>query len=275
MTAPVPQHGRWRIAGRPDCAHAEAIAWLADGDAVLLGERHDRADHHRWQLQVAAGLLSHRALVMGFEMFPARLDRVLAEWVAGELTEAAFLERAEWGTVWGFPAHLYLPLFHFCREAGVPMIGLNCRRDLVREVGAGGWAAVPEEAREGLTPARPSPPAYRQFVFDLTGGPRPGRAAQSPDDTAFDSFLRAQEVWDRAFATRIAAATARPGAPLVVGIIGMGHLQWGGGVPWQLADLGIDRVRVALPETPCAPPIAEGATDAVCCLPHGGPPNSA
>lgn len=272
MTAPRPQRGCWRLADRHDCAHADAIAWLAEGDAVLLGERHDRADHHRWQLHVAAGLLSRRALVIGFEMFPARLDPVLAEWVAGDLSEAAFLDRAEWRTVWGFPADLYLPLFQFCREAGVPMIGLNCRRDLVRDVGAGGWEAVPEEAREGLTPARPSPPPYRRFVFDLTGGARPGRAARSPEDPAFDRFLRAQEVWDRAFATRIAAATTRPGAPLVVGIIGMGHLQWGGGVPWQLADLGIDRVRVALPQTPCAPPIAQGAADAVCHLPRGGAP---
>lgn len=242
------------------------FADLARAQTVLLGERHDRADIHRWQLHTAAGLAAHRPIVMGFEMFPARLDPVLADWVAGRIgSEDAFLTRAEWGSVWGFPPELYLPLFRFCREAGVPMLGLNVRRGLVRAVGAGGWEAVPEDEREGLTPAKPSPVAYRRFIFDLAGG-GPGRRAQGPGDPAFDRFVRAQEVWDRAFATHIARAARGPGNPLVVGIIGMGHLQFGGGVPWQLADLGIADTRVLIPHDPGARP-APGAADAAFALP--------
>ena len=242
------------------------IADLARAQVVLLGERHDRADMHRWQLHVAAALVAHRPIVMGFEMFPARLDPVLADWTAGRIgSEEEFLARAEWGSVWGFPPDLYLPLFRFCRETAVPMVGLNVRRDLVRAVGAGGWDSVPEDQREGLTPARPSPAAYRRFIFDLTGGGPPSRTLQSPEDPGFDRFLRAQEVWDRAFATHIARAVQRPGAPLVVGIIGMGHLQFGGGVSWQLADLGVTASRVLIPHDPGARP-PSGAADATFAL---------
>ncbi|WP_323038338.1 ChaN family lipoprotein [Gemmobacter sp.] len=245
----------------------DLIADLARAPAVLLGERHDRADIHRWQLHVAAGLAAHRPIVMGFEMFSARLDPVLADWVAGRIgSEEEFLVRAEWQTVWGFPPDLYLPLFRFCRETGVPMVGLNVRRDLVRAVGAGGWAAVAEADREGLTPARPSALPYRRFIFDLTGGAIPGRKVQSPEDPAFDRFLRAQEVWDRAFATHIARAARGPGRPLVVGIIGMGHLQFGGGVSWQLADLGMTGARVLIPHD-CGERPAPGAADAAFELP--------
>lgn len=260
MTAPG-----WTQGGQP-VAHDRLIAALAQAPAVLLGEQHDRADHHRWQLHVAAGLAAHRPVVMGFEMFPARLDPVLADWVAGRLDEDSFLTRAEWGTVWGFAAELYLPLFRFCREMAVPMVGLNVARELVRAVGVGGWGAVPEDQRQGLTPARPSTATYRRFIFDLTGGGRPDRKAATPDDPVFDRFVRAQEVWDRAFATHILRATRRPGAPLVIGIIGMGHLQFGGGVPWQLADLGLQGARVLIPETAGAP-VPPGAADAVFSLP--------
>ena len=254
--------GHWTDgAGAPLPAPA-LFAGLAGMQAVLLGERHDRADHHRWQLHVAAGLAAHRPLVMGFEMFPARLDPVLAEWVAGGLSEEDFLTRAEWGTVWGHPAELYMPIFRFCRDMAVPMVGLNVARDLVRAVGAGGWDSVPEAQREGLTAPKPSPMPYRRFIFGLTGGGRPDRKATSPEDPAFDRFVRAQEVWDRAFATRIARAAARPGNPLVVGIIGMGHLQHGGGVPWQLADLGLNRVRALIPADAGDLP-GPGAADAV------------
>jgi len=260
----IPAPGQWL---RPDTgetpSHAAVIAQAARAPVVLLGERHDRADHHRWQMQVAAGLLAHRpGMVMGFEMFPARLNPVLADWVAGRLSEEAFLERAEWGTVWGFPADLYLPLFHFCRLHRVEMIGLNCRRDLVREVGAGGWDAVPEDAREGITPALPATPAYRRYLFAVTGGARPDRAAQSPEDPAFDRFVRAQQTWDRAFACRIASVCARPEPPLVVGIIGRGHLEFGGGTPAQLAGLGIPGACVLLPGLSSGP-AEPGLADAV------------
>ena len=50
---------------------------------------------------------------------------------------------------------------------------------------------MPEDTRGGLTPACPATPEYRQYLFDITGGPRPDRAAQTPDDPAFDRFVRA------------------------------------------------------------------------------------
>ena len=265
---------RWLDANGEPISHAEALSRAAQSQVVLLGETHDRPDHHRWQLHVAAGLAALRPVVLGFEMFPARLNPVLAEWVAGGLSEDEFLTRAEWQTVWGFPPEIYLPLFRFCREGGVPMIGLNVRRDLVRAVGKGGWDAVPEDQREGLSSARPSPLPYRRFIFDLTGGARPDRAAQSPESPAFDGFVRAQEVWDRAFATHLAAGVQRPGAPLAVGIMGMGHVQFGGGVPWQLADLGIAQTSVLIPQDHDAP-FRRGAADATCILPSAFEPPAA
>ncbi|WP_088624805.1 ChaN family lipoprotein [Oceanicola sp. 22II-s10i] len=264
MTAP-----HWyRPGGDAVVPHAVVLAEMARAPVVLLGETHDRADIHRWQLHVAAGLLARREVVLGFEMFPARLDPVLADWVAGRLSEEAFLERAEWGEVWGFPAELYLPLFRFCRDTGTRMIGLNCRRGLVREVGKGGWDSVPEADREGLTPARPSSEPYRRFIFDLARGvpqERRGADALSPE---FTRFIRAQEVWDRSFATRIAGAV-EVGGPLVVGIIGKGHLQFSGGVSWQLADLGVTGAMVAVTERAGAAHLEEGAADYVAVLPGG------
>lgn len=263
----IPAPGKWLYPAEgttPD--HTQVMAEMARAPAVLLGERHDRADHHRWQMQIAAGLLAHRPkMVMGFEMFPQRLDPVLADWVAGNLDEAQFLERAEWGKVWGFPAELYLPLFHFCRLHRVPMVGLNCRRALVSDVGAGGWDSIPVEAREGITPSAPASPAYRRYLFEITGGARPDRAAQGPEDVAFDRFVRAQQTWDRAFACRIVEAAQRWPDALVVGIIGRGHLEYRGGTPAQLDDIGFTGARVLLPQETC-PKAMPPAPDLACAV---------
>ncbi len=231
-----------------ELSHADLMQRMAGKRAVLLGETHDRYDIHRWQLHVSASLLATgRPLVMGFEMFPRRVQPALDAFVAGDLDAAAFLDQCEWATVWGFTPELYLPLFHFCRQFRVPMKALNCRRPLVTEVGKLGWEAIPEAERDGVTPARTATPAYRQYLFDITGGGSPARKAGSADSPDFDRFVRAQQTWDRAFACNIAAALAETPDALVIGIIGRGHLEFGHGTPYQLADLGIAEVAVLLP----------------------------
>jgi S1-C subfamily serine protease len=53
-------------------------------------------------------------------------------------------------------------------------------------------------------------------------------------------------------AEALAAAHRRNPGALVVGIVGRGHLEYGYGIPHQLADLGIDDVAVLLPITETA-----------------------
>ncbi len=216
--------------------------------AVLLGETHTVYEIHRWQLQVATVLHALRPnIAIGFEMFPRAKQSVLDDWVAGKFSTAAFLEAVDWPTVWGYDANLYLPLLHFCRQQQVKMLALNCHRPLVTRVGKEGWAAIPEDERDGLTPAAEATPAYRKFLFEIMGGTAAPMQATSADDPALDRFIRAQQTWDRAFACNIARALEQPDPPLVIGIIGSGHLQYGHGTPYQLRDLGIENVSVLLP----------------------------
>ncbi|HUH76568.1 MAG TPA: ChaN family lipoprotein, partial [Devosia sp.] len=155
--------------------HAELIARMAGQQVVLLGETHNRYDIHRWQLHVAASLLaSGRPLVLGFEMFPRRVQPALDAYVAGDLDTESFLIQSEWQQVWGFDPALYLPLFQFCRQFKLPMLALNCYRALVSRVGKEGWDAIPEAERDGLTPAKPASAAHRQHLFEITGGVREG-----------------------------------------------------------------------------------------------------
>ncbi|WP_126401193.1 ChaN family lipoprotein [Blastochloris tepida] len=248
---------------------APVLRRAAEQDVVLLGESHDVAEIHRWQLHAVAALHVLRPnLAVGFEMFPRDVQPVLDRWVAGLYDTDGFLAAVDWPAIWGFDPALYLPLFEFCRQQMVPMIALNCRRGLVSAVGCDGWEAVPDAAREGITPPAPASPAYRRYLFAATGGGAMGgrTAAAGADDPAFARIVRAQQCWDRAFACAIADHRARlDPPPLVAGIIGRGHLEHGFGVPAQLHDLGIGRTCVLLPaiaET-IDPAAAAGLADAV------------
>ncbi len=223
---------------------------MAARQAVLLGETHTVAEIHRWQLHVATILrFIRKNVALGFEMFPRRVQPVLDQWVAGQLTSAQFLDKTDWKTVWGYDAELYMPLFHFCRQQRVPMLALNCYRALVTRVGKEGWDAIPEDERDGLTPSAEATVAYREYLFGL-GLNRSPTAPVSAMDPSLDRFIRAQQTWDRAFACNIARALRQPDPPLVIGIIGRGHLEYGHGTPYQLRDLGVPAPAVLLPSIP-------------------------
>ena len=147
---------------------------------MLLGESHTDVDHHHWQLHTLAALHGRGGnVVIGFEAFPRRLQSVLDDWVAGKLTDEAFLKASEWRQVWGYDAALYMPLFQFARLNRIPMIALNVERTLVSQVGQQGWEAVPVAEREGLSDPAPASAAYQRElarVFAMKRTMPPGAA---------------------------------------------------------------------------------------------------
>ncbi len=261
-------------ASRGQIPQARLLERLAGHRVLLLGETHDVAEIHRWQLHVIAALQARRpTLAVGFEMFPRATQPLLDRWVAGHLRTEEFLAAVDWFRIWGFDPELYLPLFHFCRQQRVPMLALNCPRALVSRVRREGWDAIPEAERDGLTPAAPPTAAYRRWLARLMS-----RLRERPVvlDRRFDGFLAAQQTWDRAFACNIARALQGEAPPeLVVGIVGRGHLEHGHGTPYQLGDLGISDHAVFLTTTAEDDPeraLAAGIATAVFRLDDPEPP---
>lgn len=225
-----------------------------DHPVILLGEHHDRAADHAWQLTTIDTLAWHEPVVLGLEMFPRATQPVLDRWTAGELDEAAFLRETDWQHVWGFDPDLYWPIFRWARDHRVPMVALNVSSALVHRVAQAGWAAVPAAAREGVgTPAPPSA-EYRAMLREAMG---------DHAGAALDRFIAAQQVWDRAMAEAIVAARTRFPQRTVVGLMGAGHLEHRWGVPAQLAALGVRDALVLIPEQHLCQPPGAGYADAV------------
>jgi uncharacterized iron-regulated protein len=238
----------------------DAFVALAGQGIVLLGESHDEAEHHRWQLHTIAALFSlQHDMALGFEMFPRRVQPVLDRWSRGELNETAFLNEVDWPRIWGIDAELYLPMFHFARMHRLPMVALNVDRETNRRVAMQGFASVANTERENVGDPAPASPFYRDRLFGWFKQHPAGSAGADAD--RLERFVRAQVFWDRAMAEAI--ANARRERPLIVGITGRGHIEYGDGIPHQLAALGVNDVATALPwqaDTDCPahdPPIAD------------------
>ena len=234
----------------------DIIANAVRQDVVLLGEQHDDEDHHRWQLQMLSALHAQRPdMVIGFEMFPRRVQPVLDQWVAGSLSARDFLKQTEWDKVWNYPAQMYMPLFEFARINKIPMRALNVEATLTRMVADKGWENVPEAAREGIGRPAPALPAYLDYLREVhrmhetTSSAHVAKQATTPD-AGLKGFVDSQLTWDRAMAEALSQAVSRDGKkdpPLVVGIMGSGHIRHGHGVPHQLRDLGVSKVASLLP----------------------------
>ncbi len=252
--------GQWIDPASGDVVETRALLERVAGEAdiVLLGESHTTAAHHRWQNYMLAALHARNPqLAVGFEMLPRSAQKVLDEWQRGALTESELLARSDWQAAWGYDADYYLPLFHFTRLHRLPTLALNVDRGLVSRVGREGWDAVEPAAREGVSNPAPADPAYRDSLADLflfKRGMDSGHQSvdeeerrEVMDSAEFLHFVEAQLTWDRAMADILAQAHRRNPDGLVVGIVGRGHAEFGYGIPHQLADLGIDAVRVLLP----------------------------
>lgn len=276
----------WTTLDKPPmkpAAAADIMEEMARRDVVLLGEYHDEDDHHRWQVHTLAALHVQRPnMVIGFEMFPRRLQPVLDRWVKGELTLKQFLVESEWDKVWNAPPELYVPLFQFARINRIPMVALNVDNTLNKAVREKGWDKVPEAEREGVSRPAAPPEAYREFLFEVYRGHGSVHGAKgdksdkdrkaSKADPGFRHFVESQTTWDRAMAEALAQRILpAQGAdkPLAVGIVGSGHLRFGHGIPHQLRDLGVKNVGtlVAMPADTECKELPPGLADAVFALP--------
>ncbi len=256
-----PVSGSWVLDG-VEGTHSsrDVLDHIEGARIILLGESHDRPEDHRWQLHTLAALHSrYPDLRIGFEMFQRGHQDDLNRWVEGKLTEAKLLENTNWFENWGFPSELYAPMLHFARMHQRPAHALNVDRKLVSRVGEDGWDALPSGLREEIGEPAAIPDAYRERLEEVVKDhPVPDGI---DDATYLERFLRAQNFWDRVMAKALAEA-AESGGP-VVGLVGRGHMEYGHGIPHQLADLGITEVAALLPHRsgePCldeSPPIAD------------------
>ena len=223
---------------------AAMIDELARADIVLVGERHNDFAHHRAQQEVITALLGRGPVAVGMESFPNRRNPVLEGWRQGETGSfLAFLEEVGWYQGWGVDPALYRPILETVRRHRLPLVGINIPRSQIRTIARKGMSALPEKARERIGPVAEPAEAYREALRESLA------SHDGEGDPA--GFIRAQTAWDAAMASALLQAREAHPDAVVVGLVGMGHLRGGYGIPHQLRARAEDLVvRTVLPYDP-------------------------
>jgi len=217
---------------------AEVAQKLAKTRLVFLGESHTSAEFHRVQLQVIRELQrAGRKVLVGLEMYPVAEQPALDLWNGGTLSEAEFVERSRWYRNWGYHWNYYRDIFLFCREAKIPLYGVNVPRELVSDVRKKGFDGLTAEQKALLPPKIDSENADHRRLFKAFFDESDSMHPASMPEAMWDGMFRAQCTWDAAMAWNAVAPLKKrndPNAVMVV-LIGAGHVAYGLGAQRQAA----------------------------------------
>jgi uncharacterized iron-regulated protein len=185
------------------------------------------------------------------EMFQRPFQPALDAFVAGTIDEDELLRRVEWRERWNMDFALYRPILAFAREHRIPVVALNVRREVTRQIAREGMESLSDELRADLPAEIVTDDAeHRAMVTEALGG------HEGMDAARLERFYLAQLVWDEAMGEGVARALGAEGAPRrMVVLAGRMHVQRGLGIPRRAARrgaLGAHRVILPLPPSEMA-----------------------
>lgn len=256
-TAYTPGEYRAFTGGGQPATLDDVVRAMAAHDVVFIGETHDDPTGHWLEaelLERAWRAHGHRApageqrdVALSLEFFERDVQPVLDEYLAGLITESAFLAD---GRPWPRYATDYRPMVEFAREHGLDVIAANAPRRYVTRVtlhGRESLEALGPAAREHLPPLPYGQPSaeYRdqwiQVISDVMQqeGLKCGVPVEDPPAHAgahqdMGNQLHAQTLWDATMAWWISRhLEAQPDA-LVLHVVGGFHVARGTGTPEHL-----------------------------------------
>jgi len=207
---------------------------------IMLGEHHQNTEHHAWHLNMIRDIATQKEnMELAIEMLPRSAQAVLDQWVSGKLSEAELIQKSNWNHYWFYDVELYLPVLRYAREKGIKIHALNVERSLFNAVSEQGWEKVPQAKREGLSkPVAGTKPYLIQLAKSFRRHqPMVNEELKKEVGEKFSRFVEVQLLWDRAMAEGISEALNQPHKPVVVSIMGSGHMMNGNGAIHQLAAI--------------------------------------
>jgi len=237
---------------------------LVQARVVLIGEAHTALDQKLFHAELLAAMAGLKDdLVLGMEFFLRSDQNSLDRWGRGDLDEDELLSEVGWYDRGGYRFEYYRPVMEVARSHGIPVVGLNVSRDILRAVNRGGLDGLDEEQQSEVGAVETAgSPQHRYLISRYFGE----TVAMLPDSW-FQNMYSAQCLWDVVMARSILDNLPN-GATMVV-IVGSGHVAYDLGIARRIREELAATEREALAVTtfcPLTAPAPDPEGD-----PHGHP----
>lgn len=250
--------------GAPLAGEQAFKALIAGADVVSVGETHDQVKDHQAQFEALKALNEARGpkIAVGFEMLNLTLQPVLDDYAAGRLTEAEFLQKADWKNEWGFDFNMYKPLFDLIREKKLKALALNLPKKVVSKIARAGLDALPAEDKAYL-PAGLQVTSNERYINYIKASFEGHGDSPMSGMFKFENYLAAMSAWNETMGARLADfLNANTGYAGLV-IAGSGHVIFNAGIPASVAARTSGLRQVSFyPQPAAACPAALPAEDA-------------
>ncbi len=229
---------------------------LATTDVIFVGEQHDDAATHRFELTILESLARrNRPVIVALEMFERDTQKFVDDYLKGKISEDEFLKNSR---PWGNYASDYRPLIEFAKAKGWRVIASNVPRKYAQQVSRGGLpvlSKLPDKERRLVAKdiSAPNDDYFKNFVETMKSHPgaddnKKDKKEMSEEDRAMvQRIYEAQCVKDDTMAESIADAfgNAEEPKPLVVHFNGAFHSDYRFGTAMRtIKRLPKARVRV-------------------------------
>jgi len=227
---------------------------LRENELVLLGEHHDQGIDQELALRLVRELRGlHYNLALGLEMvqlqFQPALDRYISREVADLAAADEDLRRStEWDDRWPFPFENYLPLFHWARQARVPLVAANTDSEAQLKVQLSGFEGLRGAERQRYVPDvlgflnYTNQPGFKMYAdrvirrsFEYHN--ETGVLGPSPDPNL---FFAARVLWDETMANAATKWLEEHPRHKMVLLAGSDHVKYGYGIQARAERLGTD-----------------------------------
>ncbi len=214
--------------------------WLSL-QAFLIGEVHNRYEHHLFQLEVIKTLYNYyKDLVIGLEMVQAPFQKYLDEFIEGKLSEKELLEKIEYFERWKFDYNLYRDIFLWAKEKKIRLWALDVPQEIVKKVSKEGFLSLSPEEKMLLPELDLDQPAYKEYLRKIY------EKHKFETPTNFEYFYQAQVLRDSWMAERIVEfLRANPSKKMIV-LVGKGHLINYYGIPTALKSRNFHNFKTIL-----------------------------
>src|SRR3989454_2529051 len=230
----------WDVKAGSVISEETLLSRLGGSRFVILGARHDNADHHALQAKLVRAMVeAGRRPALGFEMLATDDAPAIVRYLARSPKDAAGLGDAVNWSRSGWPEwRFYQPIAQAALDASVPIVATNLSRAATEAVRRNGLPGLGPTLMSQLRLAEPTPDTRLAMTREL----RESHCGQIPEDV-IDRMADIQWARDARIAASLARGGQRDGAVLIAGA---GHVRTDRGVPLhlgrQIQDVAITSV---------------------------------
>jgi uncharacterized iron-regulated protein len=239
--------GLWDVHARRWRTVQEVAGEARAGDIWVFGEEHATPDnaslpgttvHHDNQVRFLEALRTIAAsgvsVSVGMEFLTYTAQAAVDQFRAGQLSEGDFLKAADWGNS---PFAFYRRQILF--DGGGKTLALNIPRSITARVSKDGPNSLTADERRLLPPVwELGNAAYFERFHEVMEG-------HAPENKIQDYFW-AQSLWDDTMAWKALEHRTRFPQDILMIVVGSFHVEFGGGLPFELKKLGTSPVKTIL-----------------------------